>query len=210
VSDSEYAAHGQAEPSSSSRSSSRAFEKGRRRAAITALSAYAPPEVVTNADLEKIVDTNDEWIRERTGIIERRIMRQPGSGTSDLALPAVKELLKKRGIEAEELDLIICATTSPDHVFPATANILAHKLGLTRTPGWDVAAACSGFMYTLSIGAQFIESGMYTKVLVVGADKMSSMTNYTDRSTCIIFGDGAGAVLLEPDTEGYGILDSAL
>lgn len=180
------------------------------RAAITAVGGYAPDYVMTNQELETIIDTTDEWIQTRTGIKERRILKGEGKGTSDIAVEAVKDLLNKRGIGPEEIDMIICATTTPDMVFPATANVISDKAGLTNAFGYDISAACSGFLYALTTGAQFIESGKHKKVLVVGADKMSSILNYEDRTTCIIFGDGGGAVLLEPDTEGYGIIDSCL
>jgi 3-oxoacyl-[acyl-carrier-protein] synthase-3 len=179
-------------------------------AAITAVHGYAPDYVLTNKELETMVDTNDEWITSRTGIKERRIQKGEGLGTSDLAVPAVEGLLKKRGIGADEIDLIIFCTTSPDMPFPATANILAHKVGAINAWGFDLQAACSGFLFGLSTGAQFIETGKHKKVLVIGADKMSSMVDYTDRATCIIFGDGCGCALLEPNTEGYGVIDAIL
>ena len=179
-------------------------------AAITAVNAYVPEYVLTNQELETMVDTNDEWITTRTGIKERRILKGEGLGTSDLAVPAVEGLLKKRGISAEEIDLIIFCTTTPDRVFPATANILAHKVGAKNAWGYDISAACSGFLFGLATGSQFIESGKHKKVLVIGGDKMSSITNYKDRATCIIFGDGCGAVLLEPNDEGNGVIDSIL
>jgi 3-oxoacyl-[acyl-carrier-protein] synthase-3 len=179
-------------------------------AAITAVNGYVPDYILTNAELSTMVDTNDEWITTRTGIKERRILKGEGLGTSDLAVPAVLGLLKKRGIGAEEIDLIIFCTTTPDMPFPATANSFAHKIGAINAWGFDMQAACSGFLFGLATGAQFIESGKHKKVLVVGADKMSSIVDYQDRATCIIFGDGAGAALLEPSTEGYGILDSVL
>lgn len=179
-------------------------------AAITATGGYVPDYILTNRELETMVDTNDEWIRTRTGIEERRILKGEGKGTSDLAAPAVQELLKKRGIDASEIELLICCTTTPDMVFPATANIICDKIGARNAWSFDLQAACSGFIYGLTTAAKFIESGMHKKVVVVGADKMSAIVDYTDRSTCIIFGDGAGAVLLEPDTEGYGVLDSIL
>ena len=177
-------------------------------AAITAVNGYAPDYILTNEELSHMVDTNDEWITTRTGIKERRILKEVGLGTSDLAVPAVLGLLKKRGIGAEEIDLIIFCTTTPDMPFPATANLFAHKIGAVNAWGFDLQAACSGFLFGLNTGAQFIESGKCKKVLVVGADKMSSIVDYQDRATCIIFGDGAGAALLEPNDEGYGILDS--
>ncbi|HVW97136.1 MAG TPA: beta-ketoacyl-ACP synthase III [Mucilaginibacter sp.] len=179
-------------------------------AAITAVNGYVPEYVLTNQELETMVDTNDEWITTRTGIKERRILKGEGLGTSDLAVPAVEGLLKKRGIGADEIDLIIFCTTTPDRVFPATANILADKIGAKNAWGWDLQAACSGFLFGLATGSQFIESGKHKKVLVVGGDKMSSITNYKDRATCIIFGDGCGAVLLEPNDEGNGVMDSIL
>ncbi|HAL82967.1 MAG TPA: 3-oxoacyl-ACP synthase, partial [Mucilaginibacter sp.] len=159
---------------------------------------------------ETMVDTNDEWITTRTGIKERRILKGEGLGTSDMAVPAVEGLLKKRGIGADEIELIIFCTSTPDYVFPATANILADKIGAKNAWGYDLQATCSGFLFGLATGAQFIESGKHKKVLVVGGDKMSSIINYKDRATCIIFGDGCGAVLLEPNDEGNGIIDSIL
>jgi 3-oxoacyl-[acyl-carrier-protein] synthase-3 len=179
-------------------------------AAITAVHGYAPEYVLTNKELETLVDTNDEWITSRTGIKERRIQKGEGLATSDMAVPAVEGLLKKRGISADDIDLIIFCTTTPDLVFPATANILAHKIGAKNAWGYDLQAACSGFLFGLATGAQFIESGKHTKVLVIGGDKMSSIVNYEDRATCIIFGDGCGCALLEPNAEGYGIMDSIL
>ncbi|WP_158825559.1 beta-ketoacyl-ACP synthase III [Mucilaginibacter lacusdianchii] len=180
-------------------------------AAITAVHGYVPDYVLTNHELESLVDTNDEWITSRTGIKERRILKGEGLATSDLAVPAVNTLLQKRGIGAEEIDLIIFCTTTPDMPFPATANILADKIGAKNAWGYDLQAACSGFVFGLATGASFIESGRYKKVLVVGGDKMSSIIDYHDRATCIIFGDGCGAALLEPTAEeGYGIIDSVL
>ena len=179
-------------------------------AAITAVHGYVPDYVLTNRELETMVDTNDEWITTRTGIKERRILKGEGLGTSDMAVYAVNELLKKRGITAEEIDLIIFCTTTPDFVFPATANVLADKIGAKNAWGYDLQAACSGFLFGLATGSQFIESGKHKKVLVVGGDKMSSIMNFKDRATCIIFGDGCGAVLLEPNDEGNGVMDSIL
>ncbi|MEO7306546.1 MAG: beta-ketoacyl-ACP synthase III [Ferruginibacter sp.] len=179
-------------------------------AAITAVGGYVPEYRLTNAELEKMVDTNDEWIRTRTGISERRILKEEGKGSSDLAVPAVLELCKKRGISPEEIDCLICATVTPDMVFPATANIICAKIGATNSFSFDIMAACSGFLYALTTGTAFIESGRYKKVVVVGVDKMSSIVDYSDRATCIIFGDGAGAVLLEAVDEHIGILDSLL
>lgn len=179
-------------------------------AAVTAIGGYVPDYVLTNAELEKMVDTNDEWIRTRTGISERRILNEPGKACSDLAVPAVKQILAKKDIDPMEIDCIICATVTPDMVFPSTANIIADKIGAKNAWGFDLSAACSGFLFALSTGASLIESGRYKKVIVIGADKMSAIVDYTDRATCIIFGDGAGAVLLEPNTDGYGVLDSIL
>lgn len=179
-------------------------------AAITAVNGYVPDYVLTNQELETIVETSDEWITSRTGIKERRILKGEGLGTSDMAVEAVNGLLKKRGISAEEIELIIFCTTTPDFPFPASANILADKIGATNAWGYDLQAACSGFIFGLTTGAQFIESGKHKKVLVVGGDKMSSIINYQDRTTCIIFGDGCGAVLLEPNEEGLGLQDSIL
>ncbi|CAN5370114.1 ketoacyl-ACP synthase III [soil metagenome] len=179
-------------------------------AAITAVGGFVPEFRLTNQVLETMVDTKDEWIVSRTGIKERRILKGEGLGTSDMAAPAVLELCKKRGIDPSEIDMLLCATTTPDMVFPATANIITDKIGAKNAFGFDIQAACSGFIYALVTGSKFIESGQYKKVVIVGADKMSSIIDYSDRATCIIFGDGAGAVLLEPDTEGFGILDSIL
>jgi 3-oxoacyl-[acyl-carrier-protein] synthase-3 len=179
-------------------------------AAITAVSGYVPEDILSNSDLEKLVDTNDEWIRTRTGISERRILKGLNKGTSDLCVPAVLRVCEKRGIEPSDLDCIIVGTVTPDMLFPSTANLVCEKTGAANAWGFDLLAACSGFLYSLTTGAALIESGRYKKVVVVGADKMSSIVDYSDRSTCIIFGDGAGAVLLEPNHEGYGVLDSIL
>jgi 3-oxoacyl-[acyl-carrier-protein] synthase III len=179
-------------------------------AAITGVGGYVPEYRLTNFELEKMVDTNDEWIRTRTGIEERRILKGEGLGSSDMAVPAVQELCRKRGITPEEIDCIICATVTPDMVFPATANIIADKVGAINAFGFDLSAACSGFLFALSTGASYIESGRYKKVVVVGVDKMSAIIDYSDRATCIIFGDGAGAVLLEPSSEGMGLQDSIM
>ncbi|HEU0179250.1 MAG TPA: beta-ketoacyl-ACP synthase III [Blastocatellia bacterium] len=181
----------------------------RRRAKITALGRYVPPRVVTNHDLSKMVDTNHEWIVERTGIHERHWVEK-GTPTSELAVKAVDDLLKRRGIEAGQIELIIVATVTPDMFFPSTACLIQDKIRATRAWGFDISAACSSFLYALTTGAQFIESGRHTKVLVIGADVMTSILNPEDRTTLILFGDGAGAVLLEPCAEGeetYGILD---
>jgi len=180
------------------------------QAAITAVYAWVPEYVLTNKELEGMVDTNDEWIQSRTGIKERRILKGEGKGSSDMGAPAVEGLLKKRGIRADEIELLICATTTPDMLFPATANIICDKIGATNAWGYDINAACSGFLFALTTAARFIETGMHKKVVVVGVDKMSSIINFQDRATCIIFGDGGGAVLLEPNEEGYGIVDSIL
>ena len=179
-------------------------------AAITAVGGYVPEDRLTNFDLEKMVETNDEWIRTRTGISERRILKGEGLATSDMVVPAVRELCAKRGIDPSEIDAMIVGTVTPDMMFPSTANLACHKLGAKNAWGFDLLAACSGFLYSLTTGAALVESGRYKKVVVVGADKMSSIVNYNDRATCIIFGDGAGAVLLEPSTDGMGIQDSIL
>lgn len=183
---------------------------GKISAAITAVQGYLPPDLLTNKDLEKIVDTNDEWIKTRTGIEQRHILKGEGLGTSDMAKEAVLGLCKKRGISPEEIDLLICCTVTADHLFPATANIICDKIGATNAWGFDLSAACSGFLFGLQTGTQFIRSGQHKKVVVVGADKMSSIVDYTDRTTCVIFGDGAGAVLLEPTEEELGIMDAIL
>lgn len=179
-------------------------------AAITAVGGYVPEDKLTNFDLEKMVDTNDEWIRTRTGVEERRILKGEGLGTSDMVVPAIREICQKRGIDPLEIDAVIVGTVTPDMLFPSTANLVCHKVGAKNAWGFDLLAACSGFLYSLTTGAALIESGRYKKVIVAGSDKMSSIVDYSDRATCIIFGDGAGAVLLEPDTEGYGVLDSIL
>lgn len=179
-------------------------------AAITAVGGYVPEYRLTNKILETMVDTNDEWIKSRTGIEERRILKGEGLGSSDMGVEAVKNLAEKANISLDDVDCLICATVTPDMVFPATANLICHKLGIKNAFGFDVQAACSGFLYALSTGAAFIESGRYKKVIIVGADKMSSIIDYTDRTTCIIFGDGAGAVLLEANNDGYGLQDSIL
>ena len=179
------------------------------RAKITALGCYTPPKLLTNADLEKMVDTSDTWIRERTGIVERHIVEK-GVATSDLALEACKKVLEQRSLRPTEIEAILVATVTPDTFFPATACNLQHKLGAVGAWGFDISAACSGFLFALATGAQFIATGTHKKVLVVGADVMSSIINYEDRATCVIFGDGAGAMLLEPAEPGegeVGILD---
>ena len=179
-------------------------------AAITAVHGYVPEYRLSNQVLETMVDTNDAWITERTGIKERRILAGKDQGLSVMAIEAVNGLLKKRGIGPEEIELMIVASVTPDRVFPATANIVCDAIGAKNAWGFDLGAACSGFLYALTTGAQFIESGKHKKVVVVGGDKMSAIVDYEDRATCIIFGDGCGAVLLEPNEEGLGILDSIL
>lgn len=181
-----------------------------KRAAITGVAGYVPEYRLTNAELEKMVDTDDQWIRSRTGIAERRILKGKGLGTSDMAVEAVKTLLQKTGTGINEIDLLICATVTPDMQFPATANIICDKAGIVNVPSFDIGAACSGFLYALTTASQFIETGKYKKVIVVGADKMSSIIDYEDRATCVLFGDGAGAVLLEPTEQHTGIIDTIL
>lgn len=180
------------------------------KAAITGVHGYLPDYVLTNAELEKMVDTNDEWIVSRTGIKERRILKGEGKGSSHMGAEAVKGLLQKKGIKPGEIDLLICATTTPDFIFPCTANLICDMVGIRNVGSFDIQAACSGFLYALTTASQFIETGKYRKVIVVGADKMSAIVDYTERKTCVLFGDGAGAVLLEPDTSGLGILDSLI
>jgi len=177
-------------------------------AAISGIAAYRPEYILSNQELEKIVDTTNEWILTRTGIKERRILKGEGKGTSFIGSQAVKSLLEKTGTTADEIDLLICATVTPDMTFPATANIISDIVGIKNAWSFDINAACSGFIYALTVGTKFIESGAYKKVVVVGADKMSSIVDYTDRQTCIIFGDGGGAVMLEPNNEGLGIQDT--
>ena len=178
------------------------------RASITAVHGYLPPDLLTNAELARMVDTSDAWITERTGIKERHILKGEGLGTSHMAAEAVRGLLQKTSTKPEEVDLLICATTTPDMQFPSTANLICDMVGIRNIGSFDVQAACSGFLYSLTIAAQFIANGAARKVVVVGADKMSSIIDYTDRATCVLFGDAAGAVLLEPDTNGYGIMDA--
>jgi 3-oxoacyl-[acyl-carrier-protein] synthase-3 len=177
-------------------------------AAITGVQGYVPEKVLSNFDLEKIIETSDEWITTRTGIKERRILEN--GGTSDMGYEAVKKLLDKKGVDPLDIDLVICGTVTPDYPFPSTANIISDKVGMKNAWSFDVNAACSGFIFALTTGSQFIETGKYKKVIVVGADKMSSIINYEDRATCVIFGDGCGAVLLEPNQEGLGVIDSIL
>ncbi len=181
-----------------------------KRAAITAVAGYLPENVLTNFDLEKMIDTSDEWITTRTGIKERHIEKDPNKATSDMAVEAVKLLCKKRGISPLDIDMLICGTVTPDLVFPSTSNLICAKLGATNAWGYDLSAACSGFIYGLATGTQFIETGRYKKVVVVGADMMSRIIDYSDRATCVIFGDGAGAVLLEPSEEDHGVMDFLL
>lgn len=183
---------------------------GRITAAITGVHGYVPDYVLTNQELETMVETNDEWITSRTGIKERRILKGDQQGTSVMAVEAVNALLEKTNTDPSEIELLICATVTPDLVFPATANVITNKIGAVNAFGYDLSAACSGFLYGLATGSKFIESGTHKKVIVVGADKMSAIVNYEDRATCIIFGDGAGAVLLEPNEDGFGIQDSIL
>ena len=180
------------------------------RAAITGVNTWVPEYRLTNAELETMVDTNDEWIQTRTGIQERRILKGKDQGTSTMAIPAVKGLLDKTGTKPEEIDLLICATVTPDMQFPATANIITDKCGLVNAFSFDLNAACSGFIDAVTTASMYIESGRYKKIVVVGADKMSSIIDYTDRATCIIFGDAAGAVLMEPNDEGFGLIDHRL
>lgn len=178
-----------------------------KRAKITAVGHYLPETRLTNEDLEKMVDTNDEWIRTRTGIKERRILKDKDKATAFMGAEAAKEVLDQRGISAEEIDIIVVATVTPDYLFPATACLIQEKIGAANAYGFDLSAACSGFLFALSTGANFVESGRAKKVLVIGADKMSSIVDYRDRTTCILFGDGAGAVLLEASEDETGIID---
>lgn len=180
------------------------------RAAITGIQGYAPPYILTNQELEKMVDTTDEWIVTRTGIRERHILKGDGLGTSDMGAEAVKGLLAKTGTSPEEIGLVICATVTPDMIFPATANIISDKTGIKNAFSFDMNAACSGLLYAIVTASKFVETGSFKKVIVVGGDKMSSITDYTSRDTCVLFGDAAGAILLEPTTEEFGIMDSIL
>ena len=179
-------------------------------AAITGIQGFVPDYVLNNKELEELVDTNDEWIVSRTGIKERRILKDKNKGSSDLGTAAVNGLLKKTNTRAEDIDLLICATATPDMLFPSTACLIANKIGAGNICAFDIMAACSGFLYALTTASKFVESGTYKKVIVVGCDKMSSIVDYTDRTTCVIFGDGAGAVLLEPNFDGLGIQDTIL
>ncbi len=178
------------------------------RAAITGIQAYIPEYILSNSELEKMVDTNDEWITSRTGIKERRIFKEPGKATSDMGKMMVEGLLQKTGTSPDDIELVICCTVTGDMVFPDTANIICDKVGIKNAFAFDVRAACSGFLFGLTTGSKFIEAGTHKKVIVIGVDMMSSIVDYTDRATCIIFGDGGGAVLLEPNIEGNGIMDS--
>ncbi len=182
----------------------------RTYAAITGVHGYVPDFVLTNADLEKMVDTNDEWIRTRTGIKERRILKEPGKATSDMAVEAVKGLLEKTGTGPDEIDMVICGTVTADMHFPDTANIVADKVGMKNAFCFDLNAACSSFLFSLVTASHYMESGRYQKIVVIGADKLSAVVDYTDRSTCILFGDGAAAVLLEPSEEPLGVVDYIL
>lgn len=179
-------------------------------AAITCVGGFVPEYRLTNAELETMVDTNDEWIKSRTGVEERRILKGENKGVSDMGAPAVLDICRKRAIDPSEIDCIVCCTVTPDMSFPATANIISYKIGAVNAFSFDLSAACSGFLFGVTTGAALIESGRYKKVVVVGADKMSAIVDYTDRTTCVLFGDAAGAILLEPDTNGFGILDSLL
>jgi 3-oxoacyl-[acyl-carrier-protein] synthase-3 len=180
------------------------------RAAVTGIHGWVPENILTNFDLEKMVDTTNEWILTRTGIKERHILKGDGQGTSVIGTEAVKGLLEKTGTKPEDVDMVICATVTPDMLFPATANIISHNCGIKNAFSFDMNAACSGLLYAIVTASKFIESGTYKKVIVVGADKMSSIVDYTDRATCIIFGDGGGALLFEPTTEEFGVMDSIL
>ncbi len=179
-------------------------------AAITGVGAYLPEYILDNEELSKLVDTTDEWIMSRIGIKTRHILKGEGQGTSVMGVKAVQDLIEKRGIDPMTIDLLICATVTPDMLFPSTANLIANECGIKKAFAFDVSAACSGFLFALQTAASYVESGRCKKVVVVGADKMSSIVDYTDRKTCPIFGDGAGAVLLEASEEGYGVIDSVL
>ena len=180
------------------------------KAAITGIHGWVPDYVLTNQELESMVDTNDEWITSRTGIKERRILKGEGLGSSDMGAEAAKGLLEKKRLSADEIDLIICATATPDMIFPSTACVIADKIGAKNAFGFDLMAACSGFLFSIATAAKYIESGSHKRILVIGTDKMSSIVDYEDRQTCIIFGDGAGAVLLEPSEDGMGVQDSIM
>lgn len=177
------------------------------RAAITGVGGYVPDGILDNHELSRMVDTSDEWITQRVGIKERRILKEKGKATSDLAVAAIQEVLKKTNTDPEEVDLLICPTITPDMLVPAMSNLIGEKLGMKNAFNFDLSAACSGFIYGLEVGSRMIESGAYKKVILVGAETMSAITDYTDRSTCALFGDGAGAVLLEPTNEDLGVID---
>ncbi len=179
-------------------------------AVITGVGGYVPEYILNNQELSTMMDTSDEWITTRVGIKERRILKEPNTGTSFLAAKAIEDLFSKTGTKPEEIDLIICGTTTPDHIYPSCASMAAEKVGIKNALAFDLQAACSGFIVALTTAASFIESGKYKKVLVIGAEKMSSITDYTDRTTAPLFGDGAGVVLLEPTTENYGVIDSLI
>ncbi|MFO8023334.1 MAG: beta-ketoacyl-ACP synthase III [Perlabentimonas sp.] len=183
---------------------------GKTTAAITGIAGYVPDYVLTNQELSQMVDTTDEWIMTRIGIKERRILKGDGQGTSEMAKHAVNDLLRKTNTHPDEVDMLICGVVTPDMQFPATANIISDKCGIKNSFGYDLNAGCSSFLYALITGSKFIESGTHKKVIIVGADKMSSITDYTDRTTCPIFGDGAGAVMLEPTEDGFGVVDSLM
>src|SRR5471032_53393 len=180
------------------------------RAAIMGVHGYVPEYVLGNEELAKMVNTSDAWITERTGIKERRILKGKGLGTSHMGAEAVRGLLARTKTEPSDIDLLICATTTPDFVHPCTANLICDMVGIRNIGSFDIQAACSGFMYALTAAQQFVTAGTYKKVIVVGADKMSAIVDYTDRATCVLFGDGAGAVMLEPNSDGYGIMDTIL
>lgn len=182
----------------------------RKLAAITGVAGYLPEYILTNKELEKMVDTSETWIVERTGIRQRHILKEPGKATSDMGVEAVKQLLEKTGTKHEEVELVIVATVTPDYIFPDTANVLCDKMGFKNAWGFDLHAACSGFLFALNTAAKFIESGTHKKVILVGADMMSSIIDYQDRTTCIIFGDGAAAVMLEPSEDDCGVIDALL
>lgn len=180
------------------------------RAAITGVGAYIPEDIITNEDLSKIVDTNDEWIMSRVGIKERHVLKGEGKGTSVMGAEAVKQVLKKTNTSPDEVEVVIFATTTPDYAFPSTAAVTAEACGIKNALGFDIQAACSGFIYALEVGSNFIKSGKYKKVIIVAGDKMTAITNYKDRTTCPLFGDAVGAVMLEPTTEEVGVMDSIL
>ena len=179
-------------------------------AVITGVGGYVPEDVLTNDDIAKMVDTSDEWIMTRVGIKERRILREEGKGTSFMGICAVNELLKKTGVDAETVEAVICATTTPDYHFPTTASIIAYNTGCKNAFTFDIQGACAGFLYALETASNYIRSGRYKRIIVVAGDKMTAITDYTDRNTCPLFGDGCGAVMVEPTTENYGVMDTIL